>query len=80
MSWWSLQTGTSEYTSTAWGGGHFIFVFHDDVYQLVQVSMPAPLFINTLRPRQNGRHFANDIFKCIFLNKNFDFDFTEICS
>ena len=26
--------------------------------------------INTLRPRQNGRHFADDIFKCIFLNKN----------
>ena len=22
----------------------------------------------TLRPRQNGRHFADDIFKCIFLN------------
>ena len=27
-------------------------------------------FINTLRPRQNGRHFPDDIFKCIFLNKN----------
>ena len=26
--------------------------------------------INTLSPRQNGRHFADDIFKCIFLNKN----------
>ena len=26
--------------------------------------------INTLRPRQDGRHFANDIFKCIFLNEN----------
>ena len=25
---------------------------------------------NTLRPRQNGRHFAEDIFKCIFLNEN----------
>ena len=25
---------------------------------------------NTLRPRQNGRHFADDIFKCIFLNGN----------
>ena len=25
---------------------------------------------NTLRPRQNGRHFANDIFKCIVLNEN----------
>ena len=26
--------------------------------------------INTLRPRQNGRHFADDVFKCIFLNEN----------
>ena len=26
--------------------------------------------INTLRPRQNGRHFADNIFKCIFLNQN----------
>ena len=26
--------------------------------------------INTLRPRQNARHFADDIFKLIFLNKN----------
>ena len=26
--------------------------------------------INTLRPRQNGRHFADDIFKYIFLNEN----------
>ena len=28
------------------------------------------LCFNTLRPRQNGRHFANDVFKCIFLNEN----------
>ena len=26
--------------------------------------------INTLRPRQNGRHFPDDIFKWIFLNEN----------
>ena len=26
--------------------------------------------LNTLKPRQNGRHFADDIFKCIFLNEN----------
>ena len=25
---------------------------------------------NTLRPRQNGDHFADDIFKCIFFNEN----------
>ena len=28
------------------------------------------LWFNTLRPRQNGRNFANDAFKCIFLNEN----------
>ena len=27
-------------------------------------------FLNTLRPRQNGRHFPDDIFICIFLNEN----------
>ena len=26
--------------------------------------------INTLSPRQNGRHFTADVFKCIFLNEN----------
>ena len=26
--------------------------------------------INKLRPRQNGRHFADDTFKRIFLNEN----------
>ena len=25
---------------------------------------------NTLRPRHNGRHFVDNIFKCIFLNEN----------
>ena len=27
-------------------------------------------FLNTLGSRQNGPHFADDIFKCIFLNEN----------
>ena len=26
--------------------------------------------INTLRPGQNGRHFADNVFKCIFLSEN----------
>ena len=29
-----------------------------------------PLVLNTLRPRQNGRHFPDDIFKWISLNEN----------
>ena len=32
-----------------------------------QVEVRAPF--NTLSPRQNGRHFPDDIFKCIFLNE-----------
>ena len=28
------------------------------------------LSVNTLRPRQNGRHFSDDSFKCIFLFEN----------
>ena len=27
-------------------------------------------WVNTLRPKQNGGHFAVDIFKCIFVNEN----------
>ena len=27
--------------------------------------------VSTLRPIQNDRHFADDIFKCIFMNENF---------
>ena len=40
-------------------------------------TVEAPKFVvrvaialNTLRPRQNGRHFPDDIFKYIFLNEN----------
>ena len=33
--------------------------------------MPCtPGWLNTLRPRQNGRHFTYNIFKCIFLHEN----------
>ena len=28
------------------------------------------MLLNTLRPRQDGRHFPDDIFKCIFPNEN----------
>ena len=41
-------------------------VMHRDFY----MRLSRPYWINPLRPRQNGRHFADDIFKCIFLNEN----------
>ena len=33
-------------------------------------TVNSSLPFNILRPRQNGRQFADDIFKCIFLNEN----------
>ena len=33
-------------------------------------TFPMGRWVNILRPRQNGRHFADDIFKCISLNEN----------
>ena len=44
-----------------------ILNLHDVHYNNIT---PALIFLNTLRPRQNGRYFADDIFKCIFLNEN----------
>ena len=32
--------------------------------------MIVPVLVKSLRPRQNCRHFTDDIFKCIFLNGN----------
>ena len=39
-------------------------------YKFEVVRMLLRLLFNTLKPRQNGRHFPDDIFKCIFLNEN----------
>ena len=38
---------------------------------LVLYSVPGVShYPNTLGPRQNGQHFADGIFRCIFLNEN----------
>ena len=39
------------------------------IYGFYYATQYDPQF-NTLRPRQNGRHFADDTFKRIFLNEN----------
>ena len=38
--------------------------------QFSDAYITGPQWVNALRPRQNGRHFPDDIFKCIFLNEN----------
>ena len=43
---------------------------HREVYVSLPARNPTQRSLNTLRPRENGRHFADDIFKCIFVNEN----------
>ena len=37
---------------------------------LGHICVTRPRWVNTLRPRQHGRHFPDDIFKSVFLNDN----------
>ena len=48
--------------TSLWNCGQLLDKLHH--YVLPNVA------VNTLRPRQHGRHFADDTFKCIFLNEN----------
>ena len=38
--------------------------------QTINLDVILKHWVNTLRPRQNGRHFVDDTFKYIFLNEN----------
>ena len=44
--------------------------WHDKPNHVILLNDGKYPAFKTLRPRQNGRHFADDIFKCIFLNEN----------
>ena len=51
-------------------GKCFIWWRHHDLWEWAMRNptlWEAAQVLNTLRPRQNGRHFADNIFKCIFL-------------
>ena len=56
MNWWNK----------AWVAGGIWLVCTERVFR-THMDNDVP---NTLRPRQNGHHFADGIFKCIFLNEN----------
>ena len=48
----------------------FIISRRKHMYCLRNVDDQQAARINTLRPRQNGRQFTDDTYKCIFLNEN----------
>ena len=54
--------------------GEVVYLFREQPWsykwKVVYHSGKYRFQLNSLRPRQNGRHFADDIFKCIFLIEN----------
>ena len=38
--------------------------------KVVHLILEVRQYWNTVKPKQNGRHFADDIFKVIFVNEN----------
>ena len=48
----------------------YITMVSDVTVLRMHTCISSCLWVNTLRPRQNGRRFADDTFKCISLNEN----------
>ena len=50
---------------------HYLNQFSPNLPKLIyEIGLQQCWLINTLRPRQNGHHFADDTFKSIFVNEN----------
>ena len=47
-----------------------IFVLWYSWCPLIMKTLMVGFMVNTLRPRQNGRHIPDDTFKRIFVNEN----------
>ena len=68
---WVSSTGTNELKQSNQVINLLKNLLQQACYSLhMSVRYGDILWVNTLRPRQNCHHFADDIFKCIFLNKN----------
>ena len=66
--WYIQWQHTGDTVNLNWYNGTAGF---SDVRFLFLPGTSYHAIVNTLRPRQNGRHFADDMFKCIFVNENF---------
>ena len=56
--------------SKFWIAQHWSSHLIPDTYFFKYISVVPTLLFNSLRPRHNGRHFPDDIFKWIFVNEN----------
>ena len=69
--WYLLAYSWSKFTENVADITHHKFL--KCTYLKILLNLPGAnelMSFNTLRPRQNGRHFPDNIFKCILLNEN----------
>ena len=66
---WFMQLSTCKVVSETTSTNLHICVVHECSFYEFHCDRSFS-FLNTLRPRRNRRHFADDIFKCILLNEN----------
>ena len=68
---WAYQCSTFIGESHMHANASYLFwVYRSKALAFDWVILGWSASVNTLRPRQNGRHFADTVFKCIFLNEN----------
>ena len=63
---------TKVFNTNTWGnyGMNWILLFHQAcLCHVGNVSFVNIIIIDSSLPGQNGRHFADDIFRCIFVNE-----------
>ena len=67
------QSGPQEQTSVKFKSKNKHFLsrkhFENAICKMLDI-LYKPQYVNSLRPRQDGRHFPDDIFIWIFLNEN----------
>ena len=67
-----LQHGNNGYIHKTYQNNPKILLKTCSYYKQVSpASSETSVFINLSRPGQNGRHFTDDIFRCIFENGKF---------
>ena len=67
---WDDEDGVADHEWTLVYDSKCTVIIDTCFYILDYLMFHCEYVVNTLRPRQNGRHFPDDIFKCIFLKEN----------
>ena len=72
---YSVETSTPTTIEKSLHGAEYECYISSNINQDMVIYWPRAFetIVYTLRPKQNGHHFADDISRCIFCNENANF-------